>query len=87
MIEHLHKLYAKMCEEEIKKEKSKHIKKVIFNDPATIIFWNDDTKTVSKCHKTDVYSKEVGFIVAYLKHFISGSQLQKELQTFVWKND
>lgn len=25
------------------------IKKVIFNDPATIVLWNDGTKTVVKC--------------------------------------
>ena len=29
------------------------ITKVIFNDPATIVFWSDGTKTVSKCHPDD----------------------------------
>lgn len=30
---------------------SKQIKNVIFNDPATIVFWKDGTKTVVKCQK------------------------------------
>ncbi len=29
------------------------IKNVIFNDPATIVFWADDTKTVVKCQETE----------------------------------
>ena len=31
------------------------ITKVIFADPATIIFWSDGTKTVVKCEETDIY--------------------------------
>ena len=27
-----------------------NIKEVIFNDPATIVYWEDGTKTVVKCH-------------------------------------
>lgn len=43
------------------------IKRVDFNGPATIIFWTDDTKTVSVCEKQDVYDKEKGFLIAYAK--------------------
>ena len=41
------------------------IKKYIINDGATIIFWSDGTKTVSKRHKDDVFDKELGFLFAY----------------------
>ena len=41
------------------------IKKYIINDGATIIFWSDNTKTVSKRHKDDVFDKELGFLFAY----------------------
>ena len=41
------------------------IKKYIINDGATIIFWSDGTKTVSKRHKDDEFDKELGFLFAY----------------------
>ena len=51
-----------------KKEKnSMEIKNVIFNDPATIVFWTDGTKTTVKCQKNDTYSKETGLAVAIAK--------------------
>ena len=31
----------------------KEIDHVVFNDPATIVFWKDGTKTVTKCHAGD----------------------------------
>lgn len=43
------------------------IKKVIFNGPATIIFWADGSKTVVKCHKGDIYSRQMGFLYACTK--------------------
>lgn len=43
------------------------IKKVIFNDPATIVYWSDDTKTVVKCQPGDVYSKELGLAMCIAK--------------------
>lgn len=43
------------------------IKKVIFNKPATIVFWVDGSKTIVKCQKGDTYSKEVGLAMAIVK--------------------
>lgn len=43
------------------------IKKVIFNDPATIVFWADGTKTVAKAHGDDKFDKEVGLTVCIAK--------------------
>ena len=43
------------------------IKKVIFNDPATIVFWADGTKTVAKAHGDDKFNKEVGLTVCIAK--------------------
>lgn len=43
------------------------IKKVIFNKPATIILWEDGTKTVVKCQPGDKYDKEKGFAFALMK--------------------
>lgn len=43
------------------------IKKVIFNNPATIIYWKDGTKTVVKCGKDDTYSEETGLALCFMK--------------------
>ena len=43
------------------------VKKIIFNDPATIVYWKDGTKTVVKCQKGDYFDLEKGFAMAFLK--------------------
>ena len=43
------------------------IKNVIFNDPATIVFWNDGTKTVVKCQPGDSFDPEKGLAMAIVK--------------------
>ena len=44
------------------------IKSVIFNAPfATIVFWEDGTKTVVKCGYPDLYDPEKGLAMAIAK--------------------
>ena len=43
------------------------INKVIFNDPATIVLWEDGTKTVVKCDENDRYDPEKGLAMAISK--------------------
>ena len=43
------------------------IKNVIFNDPATIVFWNDGTKTIVKAQDGDVFDPEKGLAMAISK--------------------
>lgn len=43
------------------------IKNVIFNDPATIVFWTDNTKTVVKCQDGEKFDPEKGITMAYFK--------------------
>lgn len=43
------------------------IEKVIFNKPATIVFWDDETKTIVKCSNEDTYSKETGLAMCICK--------------------
>lgn len=45
------------------------IKKVIYNNPATIILWKDGTKTVVKVQNGDTYSKELGFAMCVSKKY------------------
>lgn len=43
------------------------IKNVIFNNPATIVFWKDGTKTVVKCQDGDEFDPEKGLTMAIAK--------------------
>ena len=43
------------------------IKKLIFNPPATIVFWNDGTKTVVKCRNYEEFDPEKGLAMAFFK--------------------
>ena len=45
------------------------IKKVIFNNPATIVYWNDGTKTVVKCDYNEYFDKEKGLAMAISKKY------------------
>ena len=46
------------------------IKKIIFNDPATIIIWGNGDKTIVKCGEGETYDPEKGMAMAIAKHFL-----------------
>ena len=48
------------------------ITKVIFNNPATIVFWSDGTKTVVKCDERDEFDPEKGLAMAICKKHFGG---------------
>ena len=52
--------------ESLHRKLSLEIKKVIFNDPATIVFWMDNTKTVVKAENED-FDPEKGLAMAIAK--------------------
>lgn len=43
------------------------IKRVIFNPPATIVYWSDCAKTVVKCNENDIFDPEKGLAMAIAK--------------------
>lgn len=61
----------------------KNIKKVIFNCPATIIIWEDGTKTVVKLMDGDTWDPEKGFALAYLKGILGNGKFKKEFKKYV----
>lgn len=50
--------------------------KVIFNNPATIVIWDDGTKTIVKRQKGDRYDKEKGLALCYMKKALGNSSRQ-----------
>jgi len=63
------------------------INKYIINDGATILFWNDDTKTISKRSKKDKFDKEIGFLFAYFYKKYNGSKasMKRVIDTIYYK--
>lgn len=55
------------------------INKVIYNGIATIVFWDDGTKTVAKYNDegADLYSEFTGLLVAVMKKLVAPSQLRQ----------
>lgn len=43
------------------------IRTVIFNEPAVVVYWADDTKTVVKCGENDTFDPEKGLAMAISK--------------------
>lgn len=59
-------------------------KDVIFNDPATIVLWEDETKTVVKCQPGDEYDRLIGFLLCVCKKFCGNKgAYNKVIQKFV----
>ena len=60
------------------------IKNVIFNPPATIIFWGDGTKTVVKCSEYDDFDPEKGMAMAIAKKAIGeGNNYYPEIKKWI----
>lgn len=66
------------------------IKNVIFNDPATIVYWVDGTKTVVKCQEGDFFDPEKGLVMAITKKALGNQgnyfkEIKKWTETYVEK--
>lgn len=65
--EETRKLFAKVQREKNKAIYDSMIQQVIFNPPATIVFWRDGSKTVVKCGENDIFDPEKGLAMAISK--------------------
>lgn len=60
-----------------------YIKQVKYCGPATIIFWEDGTKTISKCSPRDEFDPEKGFCIAYMKKVVGSDEVRSLLRDWV----
>lgn len=47
------------------------VEKIVYNGPATIVFWSDGTKTVIKCHEGDQFDEVTGFLLCCLRKMMT----------------
>lgn len=66
----LRDLFGSYSKEERMKNKPLTIENVIFNKPATIVFWSDGTKAVVKAQGKARFDKEKGLAMAISKKFL-----------------
>lgn len=74
------------------KSKLPIIERVIFNDPATIVFWSDDTKTVVKAQDDEEFDPEKGLAMAIAKKKLGNNgnyynHIKKWLEPYYKKNE
>ena len=55
------------------------IEKVIYNNPATIVIWDDGSKTVVRCQDGDTFDKRIGLAMAICKKFFGNKSKYNEV--------
>ena len=53
------------------------IERIVFSDPATIVFWEDGTKTVVKAMKGEKFERYAGFAAACMKKLFGSTSRAK----------
>lgn len=57
--------------------------RVVFNGPATIVFWPDGTKTVVKCQNDEPFDPEKGVAMAILKKYFGGGKYNNVINKLI----
>ena len=63
------------------------IKETLFSNPATVVFWNDGTRTTCKATEVDVYTPESGISMCINKKLYGSSYMKKVFKTWVPETD
>lgn len=63
-----------LCDDSCKKV---YITKVLYNNPATVVFWSDGTQTRNICPKNTLYNPDAGLAFCVLKKFMGGDEMAK----------
>ena len=64
------------------------VKRIIFNDPATVVFWADGTKTIVKAREGDEFNPYYGFLAALAKKIYgSNTKVQSIVNKWAGKEE
>ena len=53
------------------------IKQTLFKNPATVVFWDDNTKTIAKCNTPDVFDAEKGLLLCTVKKIAPNTNIEE----------
>ena len=62
------------------------IERVLYSNPATIVFWDDGTKTTAKCFENDLYNPETGLAMCILKKLYGGAKMKNVIDAWMPKD-
>ena len=89
--------YDKLIKEQKKQEEKirrkfnetsvNQIKRVKYDNPWTIVFWDDGTVTKSKCHENDMWSESAGFNACVAKRYFQTAGAYNKVMKTYCKND
>lgn len=54
-----------------------YITKVLYNNPATVVFWSDGTETRNVCPKDTLYNPDAGLAFCMLKKLMGNDEVAK----------
>lgn len=63
-------------------DKELKVTKVIYNNPATIVYFSDGSKSVVKLHPEDTFDKTTGLLMAISKRLLGSEGLHRALKDF-----
>lgn len=53
--------------------------KIIYNERTTIVYWNDNSRSISTCSENEIFDEEIGFAVCLLKKMFGKKVYGKKL--------
>lgn len=60
------------------------IKRVVYSDPVTVVIWEDNTKTMSRCEDGDVYDELTGFMLCVFKKALPPKVMRDIFEEYVY---
>lgn len=79
--------YNKKNEKDFEPLYCPNIERVLFREPATIVFFEDGSKTTAICGKEDKYDKEVGLSVCMLKRVLGNQSYRSIMDKWCYKKE
>lgn len=64
-----------------------YIKSVEYKPPITLVKWNDNTVTVSKCSSHDTFTKDMGLTICVLKKLLGSTKYFNLLEDWVTESN
>ena len=64
-----------------------NVEKVLFRNPATIVWFSDGTKSVAICGYDDVYDKETGMAICLCKRMLGNKEYRELMDKWCYKKE
>jgi hypothetical protein len=64
-----------------------NVEKVLFRNPATIVWFSDGTKSVAICGYDDVYDKETGMAICLCKRMLGNKEYRELMDKWCYEKE